>query len=1024
MRKAELLLLLLIPLCSALIDPPVDDVMEHNRGLALSQVLDENVFDVPERTPSLGNPTIFFYARILTLNPAVNGSVTGNKDLHPELIWLVAENHVNSLTEINGQVVGYEADFQIKQYTQRQEAWNGEEGYIVSSVDENGSLVMEYQEGGEQAVTWADSEPEIIELTPPEEDDSCDKTTITRTYGELTVDEMTADYSVDGLAKEEDEAIIYETASQTVILADNETSFQNPSPVPFKSEGFWCMLTGFISDYILGGMVDLTCDTPLLSRASPYPTGVYNVTVRNITIVKPRLNVTLYATFKIPYEENGESCHETDEGCECEDWEDEGNITISSSDFKSYEVQNDYMTVIPYSPSFLNFSANTSENVVYYFSFLSNSELYKYYSKMDGKTGNAFYYQSFNVTEDAYGTQFINAQVMRNNTLLPEDPESANNYTGQRRILKAIDGNYLRSPTEINNMSYNYSNIYNIEEVYYNLTPGDHHADLMFYTWWGNYSDQSDIHSRVRTFLQVKATTIGDQVNAACTLTDKDGKPLDGKPIILTIGNMTRYATVNGGVCNALFDFNGTGASVTASFEGDDSYLPSSNYQLFATGKSLDIGQGLVINNPMLLLLFALMVGMAAMSMIGAGANGGQLPVGKFFPFARKPEGKKMIRKKSSKEIATQVAMALATGGAGAAAGSKMAEEAVKKKVAEDVAKKELEKRVRMEMEKKGKKKVGKGTGKKVAGTKKRVGTQRKKTEPRLLDAIAKKKGAVDEWVAVERMKGDRTHVKTRDALEQNEVRKAWEKIGNELSTSINKIEGRTDAQVLFKVSPDGQRFIRVDNIYTPWSFTVPRDDLWAGYCKASGQGDNMAGVTIGRQDIYIPKKIVDDRVEFHATYLHEPWHVICKFDNPGLREGTADRHMFIAARTSEDIPGQIKKEINIGRDYRDYAAADLYVESIVGKHHYNYALAKGGENYLETRFDNQVGKVGEYERIFYKVDPSERVDELKIAFKNVETDAKVREIIVRAAERIEDHGTFKISEYNKALRIKEEMSK
>jgi hypothetical protein len=997
MRKAELLLLLLITLCSALIDPPIDTVMEHNTALAeaTQDAVHANVFHVPEEIPTLGDPTFFFYAKILTLNPAVNGSVTGSEeDYHPELIWLVAENHASSVTEIDGVVEGYEGEIIVEHFDQPVYTWvcqGGGTGDGMSiSISDDGSTLTEEGIGTtcELILTYTDSEYQVIEIAPPPEDDddSCDRTIITRTYGDLEVDKVTAYYVVDGLAKKSDDGIIYETASETVVLADNETSFQNPSAVPFEHEGLYCMLTGFVSEYVLGGMVNLECGDPLLSRASPYAIGTYNATVRNLTIVKPRLNVTLYATFKIPYEEDGESCHETDEGCECDDWEDEGNITISSSDFKSYEVQNRYTTLIPYSPSFMNLSANTSENVIYYTTVLSNSELYKYYSTMDGKNGNAYYYQDFNLSNDAYGTQFIDAAQIDHADLFPEDPASANNYTGQRRILLTKSGNHLRSPSEINNMSYNYSNVYNIKEVYYNMTPGPHHADLLLYTWWGNYSVPSDIYSRTSTVMTVYAAPTGaEEVTGLCTLHDRWGNPLAGKGVVLELAGVEKQVRTDAsGQCRAVFPFTGSIGTVTATFIGDDTYLAVDAYQMFGTGKSFDFGQGLVIDNPMLLLFFALLGGMAAMGILSAaGAPGGQLPIGKFFPFAKKPEGKKMIRKKSSKEIATQVVMALATGGAGAAAGSKIAEEVVKKKVAEEAAKKEMQKKIRMEVEKKVKKKAGKGgekekgvavVGKKKGGknvlTTKRAGAAGAMPEDdrrKRNDEIVKKR-----FLPIEdenRAKAEASceklgHPEWMDRYEYRRITFRSSKTGEERTYLLKR--GRIDWQV-------------VDRLESPTTFATThqrrfgnevrclinmREDRIHNLSTVLPDGQHEHLHTVNKLDSGKCKPQVDGANEV-MVYKDS----IRKLDAMEAEERKAVLEHIESAEARTAKLEAVKDNYDRLRDgvemtYEDQAAPQYMLKEIIGEDNYNVGHLVLGDEHLRNTFDKVAGK-GEYDRIF-----------------------------------------------------------
>jgi hypothetical protein len=886
--RNELFLLAVVSLCSALIDPPIEDVMGHNRQLAANtqELLHSNVFNEPMRAPSLNDPTFFRYARILTLNPAVNSTVTGSEDeYHPELIWLFTENHASSITEIDGQVVGYEANFTISMYNDLQLGWDRSQPnpwdiVVYDPIDEQGNPTgaSDWTVGpGIVSPSWSDTEPTITQYTPPKEG-GCSKTIITRNYGEAKMKSATADYTLDGIIRKEGDSYAYDTAAESVLLADDGGTFVNPSPVPFKKSGL-CAFASYISGFILGDMIDLSCDENTLAKASPRPGGVYNLTVHNLTVVKPRLDVALYATFTIDYEEHGVRYFENkDGGCESEEWDSNGTIALSSSDSKSYEVQNRYSTVIPYSPSFMNFSANTSEDVIYYFTYLSNSELYKYYSRMDGKTGNAYYFDGFNVTSDSYGTQFIEAGQVDHANLLPEDPESANNYTGPIRLLMNRTGFHLRSPNEINNMTYNYSNVYNIKDVYFNLTPGWHHADILLYTWWGDYSVPSDIYARKTTILDVFAASSGTgTVDGVCHLKDRDGQPVAGREVMLTIGNATKTAVTDGsGNCRAPFQFDTSIGTITADFKGDGSYLPSKGDSAFSTGKPLLSPS----DNPFVLLLIAIM-GLGFVSMMAAqGAMGRFSPLGGI-PAMKKEPGKKMVRVKQGKELALSVAAAL-TGGATAPAAQAAAKEVAKKEAAKQaarqVAKKEIEKKMKQEMMDKGGKKAGKGLDKKAGDrlAKKRMAAggppgkpddkkdrygALKKSVGRVDQSIRERTDRVFEQSRTDKIGELKRNLDTKNPVEVEILEKSSDKLGN---TKMYIVKQEAWNSEIIKIAQESN--IVVNNPSTVYGFH-----------------DRMTN------EIFISEERAKNILTTEKTMRHEVDHVVSKYDPWLLDEGHAE---------------------------------------------------------------------------------------------------------------------------------------
>ena len=426
------------------------------------------------------------------------------------------------------------------------------------------------------ALIWMVTENHSPTVTESYGNGSCDEETITRDYGDMRVENITAYYTLDGLRQQAGNETLYNTASRTVLLADNSSGAFGASDVPFRPSAL-CSFMSALSGYVLGSMINLSCYDESLAYASPYGSGVYNLTARNMTIVNPHLNVTLVGVFTLDYTEQGTQEHMDGQECRSDSWSTNGTLTLTSSDFASYEIQNDYLTLLPYLPGMFSLNGNTSETVLYHVSLLSNSNLYKYYSKMDNQTAGAYYLYSFNVTRDGYGTRFITATQTNQSGLLPQDPQSQDNYGGAHNILYFIQGSGLRSPTEFNALAYNYSRIYDLEEVFYNVSDGEHHAELDFYTWFGNYTVPSDINVSSRTVMTLYAYPADGNTSAVCTLMSR-GAPVAGEPVYLRMSNQTVTALTNGlGMCTATFD--ASAATVFANFDGTPTLLPSSaNY--------------------------------------------------------------------------------------------------------------------------------------------------------------------------------------------------------------------------------------------------------------------------------------------------------------------------------------------------------------------------------------------------------------------------------------------------------------
>jgi hypothetical protein len=814
--KSAIFLLVLCCVSFALIDPPVQEVDQHNRGMVPQGIMRQNFFNYTEREPTLDDPTTFFYVKILTLTPSVNLSITSKPNLHPALIWMVTEKHNDTVRE------GYN---------------NG----------------------------------------------NCDERMVTRHFQGIKVKEVTAYYSLDGLRHQVGDETLYNTANRTVVLADNTTGAFSASDVPFR-EGAWCAFINLINTPIsnlLGGMINLSCYDESLAYCSPYGTGVYNLTVRNLTIVNPHLNVTLQGTFTMDYTEQGTEEHMEGTECKTDSWDGNGTITLVSSDFASYEVQNDYITVLPYLPGVFSLSGNTSEDVMYHESLLSNSNLYKYYSKMDNQTAGAYYVYAFNVTQDGYGTQSITATEINHTGLLPEDPQSQNNYTGPHRILDVTWGNALRSPTEMNSLAYNYSRIYDFEEVFYNVSDGEHHAELEFHTLFGSYTALSDINVSSLTAMTLYAYPAGNSIVAMCTLMSRN-KPVAGQTVELRAGNQTLTAVTNSlGVCTATFDSGGGPTTVFADFKGTSTLLPSgANYAVLSlTLPTLSLTNFSIGNFGILLMLSALFalsfLGMArSFSPFGGGAAIGNASK-RFYPFAPKgvPKGKPAVRVKQGKELATSVAVAAATGGAGGAAAGKAAEEAAKKKLAEEAAKKEAAKKTAAE---ESKKKMLRELTEKEGKKQTKFDAAGKRRSPEEVDEL-RKAWAMRDATA---LKLRESHKKMGDRIVE-EVKKDVELIRTEKTVLIqNMFPGAENEEI---------RKHLTERLKQTNAYVVEQKTWRAEIVKIGGNPDAHAVTFIDSKEIFISQKRAINPETREKSIRHEFDHIICRYREEILHEGHAD---------------------------------------------------------------------------------------------------------------------------------------
>ncbi len=460
--------LLLLPACFALVDPPVMDVSGHDMGMARNGTMHVNAYGLPERTPTLDDPSYFAYAKVLTLSPSVNRTVFPS--MHPWLVWLTTERHAGVVTE------------------------DSREG------DCSGALT-------------------------------------TRRFDPVAAtDSIVADYSLDGV-----------DGTPASVHRSMEID-ANPAEVPFKEE------------------------MPLVSS---FTTSVVNFTNRSVVVKAPSLNITLRWRFHINYTQEETVWHRTEKGdCLSETAETNGSVQYSAGDSASYAVQNNRTAVIPLHPAFLSLDADTTLDPSYELGFLSDGPLYKYYLLMDGRVAGACYFYDFSVVNDSYGVQEIIASPAHIVGLSPGDPQAA--YAGGHRTVECKSGSALLDASPFTNQSHNFSDAYYFQDVFRDLAPGDHHAELWFYGWDGRAaSAHSDITAKGETALSVGAYASGGWIVADCRLAS-GGSPLPGRPVELEALGQKKIAITDGdGTCSARFSTDKALAGVSARFGGDAGYLPS-----------------------------------------------------------------------------------------------------------------------------------------------------------------------------------------------------------------------------------------------------------------------------------------------------------------------------------------------------------------------------------------------------------------------------------------------------------------
>ncbi|MFH1393828.1 MAG: hypothetical protein ABIH29_03015, partial [Candidatus Micrarchaeota archaeon] len=843
MARAELLFLLLFLSCSyGLIDPPILEVHQHNIDNAPpDEVLHENALDLEERTPTLENPRVFFYVRILTISPSVNYSI--NSKMHPELIWLVAEQHQRSFTE----------------------------------------------EGGDE--------------------DSCTAWRRERTYGDLEIGTVRAEYTVDGLIESQEGETVFNIANETQLLANNET-YSSIMRVPFDRPWTSALLDLF-THHILGDMIDLTSYEESLAYASPYPAGSIdpkNVTRDAIRVVNPHLNVTLYARFSIPYVGTYRQ-QEEDEDDDCS-WGDtvdeEGNYPLYDEDFASYEVQNDYMTLIPYSPHFFSFEANVTEDVPLVTSLFSNSKLYKYYSTMDGETAAFHYLNSFEVVNDSYGMQTIMAVPAEKGLLILEDPRAAENYTGQHTIVLTREGEVLRNAGQLNSIDYNYSKVYYINEFFYNLSEGEHDIGMEFYTWFGQYNASYNLTVRSDTSLRVDARHAGDGMMVATCLLSARGIPVAGQSVEMTVGNETRHAVTNGlGMGEAEFSPMASRGIVTAEFRGTAGLIPSSAMGHYYVPMESESGWGVLDDNLGLLILLSMMFAVAAFSAMNAattsllagGAAFGSM-FNKLFPFAKGlPRGKKMIRVKKGKEALASIAMAVLTGGASAGAGGKFIMEKLGEKAAEKGVKDKVAKEAGKKVEKKAAEKAGKGGLDKK--TKARIEFEggaapggepgddkgKKRYTPEQVKEIEKRENEKDAKERKEREKARARFRRSQDKVSPKVVGEVRDAFRNAREEKIREVE-----RVLSERGDEGFRSESLERLRGTKIYVVEQN-TWASEMERIEKDPSSTYAYYDREsnEIYVSQKRAHLDSTREKSIRHEVDHVVCNYQSTILCEGHAD---------------------------------------------------------------------------------------------------------------------------------------
>jgi len=838
---------------------------------------------------------------------------------------------------------------------------------------------------------------------------------IERTYDDLEIVNVTAYYELDGLIEKEGNTTIFNTANVTETLADNET-FRNgeDAKVPFE-KGLWCQVVGIVSEFILGDMIDLGCYEESLAYASPYPQGVFNLTVRNLTVVNPRLNVTLKGDFRINYTERGERCSWDGEDCDCEGVDNEGSIPYSRSDFDSYEIQNDYITVIPYSPRFLNLSGPVSDEVFYHLSLHSNSDLYKYYSVIDEETASAYYLKTFEVVEDGAGIRHIIANETYHKGLLPEDPYELSNYSGNSSLLITEQDMALRNPYEINNQSYNYSRVYLIKDVIYNLTPGEHHVDLEFFTYFGNYTAESDITARYRTVLSIQAMAKEDGVHVQCSL-KANNTGIAGQPVQFDVEGQKKTFTTNGnGTCEGIIQTNLTSGTVRAFYEGSGLYSPSSAEFPFMRTRSVDLGINFLGNNIGLLLLLCGLVAFSIMGLMQTVALGGPIAgsMGGLFLGGRKGQGKdkkkdlkKDDKKKKQKKIEDRKKASEKKKGRGEglpAAGYGKDEE---KKGTKEKKDDYYEERKKIAKKEESEKQIAAGP------------------PPGKPDDDDKKvRRVTEEEIAVNRRRYAGTYEMKERYLDNNEVHQAYaqELRGRIQDTHVREIKERVENTC--KALGNAKYFEEFVESSRELELKIIPDRNINQFLEKHGERypDRTLAFTIDNT-VYIRESGMNDERYIQQVIRHENYHPFSKIayntdSRKAMVEGFNEIMRYEDILKNKTVPDEIKSDTRIIEGiYRYYAEQQYLMREIIGKDEYIIGHLVKGEKHLQDKFDSIAGNDA-FKNIFLREHDPKIMENLK------SDDDQMRYMLEVEKSKIEDLKAILIDVYSKNGKSVKEIS-
>lgn len=904
------------------------------------------------------------------------------------------------------------------------------EFYYVKILTLTPSVAMTINSEAQPSLIWLAAEGHNRTVDLKQVNGDCGSYERKRSFGDARLENVTAYYTLDGILHDEGGNYTFLTVNQTQILASNG-SFQNPVAVPFQRNPA-CSLAENLLGFMFGQEMDLSCNEESLFRASPYPNGTINLTHRDAGLMNPRLNVSLDAVLAIDYDEYWHSCQKDTKGCECDSGEDNGTLLLPYHDNQSYEVQNDRMTMLVYSPDLEQLDANTSQDVVYHVSLLSTADLYKYYSVMDNGTASAYYVRSFDVVNDSYGTQFIISNVTNHSGLLPEDPMALDNYTGAHSLDSFIWGMALRSPTEFNNRSYNYSRVYDIKDTFETMAPGAHQARLEFFTYFGNYTALSNVSVRLRTNLTLQVVSYGGgQVMVLCALTG-NGSVLAGQEVELNLGDENRGVVTDGsGSCSSLFDYNTSFGTVYATYPESSVYLPSIAQIPFSTGVSFNLGGSLISNNFALLLILSSLLAFSFLGMARSAGGAPGLNVAQFYSFAPSgiPKAEKTVRVKKGNELAVSVAMAVTAGGAGAAAGAKVGEEAARKKMMKDAAQKEMDKKVKQAMAESEGKKSGKGVKKKCGDSEnkhvateigaKRNSMKKQKHDPSnrtLLDIFRRSKS---ENELLDMMKSPEDRKKFAGMIKILTHDMELDRMANELDVAARHIN-RHDLASTFRA--------RVVHYHIsddfPFNALMLKDspsDPSPGDTHALTVMDER-GITVAQRkkgehyyDIYLRESRTADKMNLLADALHEKDHpyTALPWDDAyrGRVEGCIELQTYKRILQHESLTPEEKATYSIvGGRYRDFAAAEYLVENIIGHDHWIVGHYIEGVEHLRTQFDSVAGK-GKYDKIFNaglndrdKIEALKKIHRTRVALTSDDV-----QFVENNVKKITDEGKYEI---------------